>query len=92
MEMSWITAISQLYSQIINLFGNAILKLIHIRLFDLLTRCHYILNSPLKSMRCVQMLFSCLNKHDLIVIYQLREIASPVLSILSNWAISLADG
>ena len=46
MEMSWITAISQLYSQIINLFGNAILKLKHIRLFDLLTRCHYILNPP----------------------------------------------
>ena len=46
MEMSWITAISQLNSQIINLFGNAILKLIHIRLFDLLTRYHYILNSP----------------------------------------------
>ena len=44
MEMNWITAISQLYSQIMNLFGNAILKLIHIRLFDLLTRCHYILN------------------------------------------------
>ena len=43
MEMSWITAISQLYSQIINLFGNAILKLIHIRFFDLLTRCQYIL-------------------------------------------------
>ena len=48
MEMSWITAISQLYSQIINLFRNAILKLIHIRLFDLLTRCHYILNPPRK--------------------------------------------
>ena len=48
MEMSWIISISQLYSQIINLFENAILKLIHIRLFDLLTRCHYILNPSRK--------------------------------------------
>ena len=46
MEMSWITAISQLYSQIINLFGNEILKIINIKLFDLLTCCHYILNPP----------------------------------------------
>ena len=52
MEMSWITAIKQLYSQIINLFGNAILKHIHIRLFDLLTSCHYILNPPRKFILC----------------------------------------
>ena len=44
LEMSWITAILQLYSQIADLFGNVIVKRIHIRLFDLLARFHYILN------------------------------------------------
>ena len=46
LEMSWITAILQLYSQVADLFGNVILKRIHIRLFDLLARFHYILNFP----------------------------------------------
>ena len=44
----WITAIPQLYSQVTDLFGNAIVKFINIKLFDLLARCHYILNSPRK--------------------------------------------
>ena len=46
LEMSWITAILQLYSQVAGLFGNVIVKRIHIRLFDLLARFHYILNLP----------------------------------------------
>ena len=33
LEMSWITALLQLYSQVTDLFGNAIVKRIHIRLF-----------------------------------------------------------
>ena len=44
MEMSWITAISLIHSQDIDLFGNIIVKLINIKLFDLLACCHYILN------------------------------------------------
>ena len=46
LQMSWITAILQLYSQVTYLFGNVIVKRINIRLFDLLARCHYILNLP----------------------------------------------
>ena len=46
LEMSWITAILQLYSQVTDLFGNIIVKLINIRLFDLLARFQYILNLP----------------------------------------------
>ena len=46
LEMSWITAILQLYSQLIYLFGNVIVKHINITLFDLLARFHYILNPP----------------------------------------------
>ena len=46
LEMSWITAILQLYSQVADLFGNVIVKCINIRLFDLLARFHYILNLP----------------------------------------------
>ena len=46
LEMSWITAILQLYSQVADLFGNVILKRINIRLVDLLARFHYILNLP----------------------------------------------
>ena len=46
MEISWITAISLMHSQDIDLFGNIIVKLINIELFDLLACCHYILNSP----------------------------------------------
>ena len=44
LEMSWITAILQSYSQEAGLFGNVIVKRIKIRLFDLLARFHYILN------------------------------------------------
>ena len=44
LEVSWITAILQLYSQVTDLFGNVIVKHINIRLFDLLAHCHYILN------------------------------------------------
>ena len=44
LEMSWITAILQLYSQVTDLFGNVIVKRINIRLFDLLAKFHYILN------------------------------------------------
>ena len=36
LEMSWITAIFQLYSQVADLLGNVIVKRINIRLFDLL--------------------------------------------------------
>ena len=46
LQMSWITAILQLYSQVTDLLGNVIVKRINIRLFDLLARCHYILNLP----------------------------------------------
>ena len=46
LEMSWITAIIQLYSQVADLFWNVIVKRINIRLFDLLARFHYILNLP----------------------------------------------
>ena len=46
MEMSWITAILQLYSQVTDLFGNVIVQRINIRLFDLLARFHYIMNLP----------------------------------------------
>ena len=48
LEMSWITAISQLYSQVTDLFKNVIVKRVIIRLFDLLARFHYILNPPRK--------------------------------------------
>ena len=46
LEMSWITAILQLYSQVADLFEIVIVKRINIRLFDLLARFHYILNLP----------------------------------------------
>ena len=46
LEMSWIIAILQLYSQVADLFANVIVKRINIRLFDLLARFHYILNLP----------------------------------------------
>ena len=46
LEMSWITAILQLYSQEAGLFENVIVKRIKIRLFDLLARFHYISNLP----------------------------------------------
>ena len=46
LEMSWITAMLQLYSQVPVLFGNVIVKRINKRLFDLLARFHYILNLP----------------------------------------------
>ena len=44
--MSWITAISLMHSQDIDVFGNIIVKLINIKLFDFLACCHYILNPP----------------------------------------------
>ena len=46
LEMSWITVILQLYSQVTDVFGNVIVKHINMRLFDLLARFHYILNLP----------------------------------------------
>ena len=46
LEKSWITAILRLYSQVTDPFGNVIVNRINIRLFDLLARCHYILNAP----------------------------------------------
>ena len=46
LEMSWITAILQLYSQVTDLFRNVIVKRINTRLFDLLALFHYILNLP----------------------------------------------
>ena len=46
LEMSWIIAILQLYSQVADLFWNVIVKRINIRLFGLLARFHYILNLP----------------------------------------------
>ena len=46
LEMSWITAILQLYSQVTDIFGNVIVKRINIRLFDLLALFHCILNQP----------------------------------------------
>ena len=46
LDMSWIAAILQLYSQVTDLFGSVIVKCITIRLFDLLALFHYILNPP----------------------------------------------
>ena len=46
LEISWITAILQLYSQVTDLFENVIVKGININLFDLLALFHYILNLP----------------------------------------------
>ena len=46
LEMSWKTAILQLYSQESDLFRNVIVKRINIRLFDILALFHYILNLP----------------------------------------------
>ena len=46
LEISWITAILQLYSKVADLFGNAIVKRIKMSFFDLLVRFHYILNLP----------------------------------------------
>ena len=46
LEMSWITALLQLYSQVTDRFGNVIIKRINVRLFDLLARFHNILNLP----------------------------------------------
>ena len=46
LEMSWITAMLQVFSQVTDLFRNVIVKRINIRLFDLLARFHYILNLP----------------------------------------------
>ena len=54
LEMSWITAISQLFSQVTDLFKNVIVKRIIMRLSDLLARCHYILNLPRMCMIFVQ--------------------------------------
>ena len=45
LEMSWITAISQLYSQATDLFGNVIVKRINMRVYDLLARFHYIFST-----------------------------------------------
>ena len=46
LEMSWISAILQLYSQVTDLFGNVTVKRTNIRLSDLLALFHYILNLP----------------------------------------------
>ena len=46
LEMSWITAILQLFSQVTDRFRNVIVNRINIRLFDLLALFHYILNLP----------------------------------------------
>ena len=46
LEMSWITAISQLYSQVIDHFRNILVKRITVRLFDIVACCHYILSPP----------------------------------------------
>ena len=46
LEMSWITAILQLYSQVTDSYWNVIVKRKNMRLFDLLARFHYILNLP----------------------------------------------
>ena len=46
LEMSWITAILQLYSQVTDIFRNVIVKRTNIRLSDLLALFHYILNLP----------------------------------------------
>ena len=49
LEMSWITAILQLYSQVTDFYGNVIVKHINIILFYLLALFHYILNLPCMS-------------------------------------------
>ena len=60
LEMSWITAILQLYSQVADLYGNVIVKRINIRFFDLLAQFHYILNLP----RIMVIFFTCKNEED----------------------------
>ena len=50
LEMSWITAISQLFSHVTDLFRNVIVKRINMRLFDSLARFHFILNLPRTSL------------------------------------------
>ena len=57
LEMSWITAILQLYSQEADLLKNVIVKRINIRLFDLLARFHYILNLPRIYLRAPLLLY-----------------------------------
>ena len=54
LEMSCITAILQLYTQVADLFGNVIVKRLNIRLFDLLARFHYILNLPRRRIYMLQ--------------------------------------
>ena len=44
LEMSWITAILQLYSQVADIFESVIVNRINIKVFDLLARFYYILN------------------------------------------------
>ena len=46
LEMSLITAILQLYSQVTDLFGNLNIQRINTRRFDSLARLHYMLNLP----------------------------------------------
>ena len=53
MEMSWITAILQLYSQITDLLGNVIVKRINMRVINLLARFHHILNLPRMSKQLI---------------------------------------
>ena len=46
LEMSWITAILQLYSQVTDLFWNVLVKRINMRVFDLLANFITMLNLP----------------------------------------------
>ena len=55
MEMSSITAISLMHSQDIDLLGNIIVKLINIKLYDLLACCHFILNPSRRCLRQVSL-------------------------------------
>ena len=83
LEMSWVTAIVQLYSQVADLFWNVIVKRINIRLFDLLARFHYILNLP----RIIQMVYKTdVKMEDYIIIKCFPLVASEYKSFLSKFS------
>ena len=77
LEMSWITAILWLYSQVTDIFGNVIVKRINIRLFDLLALFHYILNLP----RIL------LYADDIVLMAQNAEELQKMINALHEWTI-----
>ena len=72
LDMSWITAVLQLYSQVAVRFGNVIIKRINKRLFDLLARFHYILNLP----RILHAIL-IMRKQQILLVYKVTNILEP---------------